>query len=265
MNIIKKYVSTGYIKIYLSVLFIIALIVLIFIKFFYKSAEAFLLETLSFSIKNLGISAGVKILCESFDFLKGFVSLSDKIFNFLLITNALIVLQITLLKISNFIFLKILITIVFVLSYFKIIRKIMIRILILLLFINPGLPVYISLVKIMSNSVSLETGKNIESKFNDFKSSLQGKSIDKTEESKLQNDNANKSLFEKAGELINSAKERITDSINLMVERAGKALNAIFEVIISYFITILVLFIIMPFLYFYILYHLFKNILENIK
>jgi hypothetical protein len=232
--------------------------------FLYKNSFDFLRETLNYSLTNLGLSTGLKILAGTFGFLKGISDIIDKVFNFFLIINGLIFFQMTLLKLSNLLVFRILIIVSFLTCFIKPIQKIALKIFIILIFINPGLQIYVTCVKYISIEANLELGKNIKEQMEKINSNIEeGNLTEKAENNAIEQKNEDESIIEKAKSFFTKTKENIITSTSSIFKKSftylEKLVNGLLEIVIDYFVTALILFLILPGLYFFVLYKLLKR------
>ena len=234
---------------------------------------SFLKETSGLALKNLGIVAGLKVISATLPLLKGFSDIIGKILDFLLIVNGLILLQIALIKISKVIVLKILMVCLFGLTFIKKARLIALRVLVVLLFINPGLSLYILTVKSVSKAAKLDSGEEITRRLESI-GSLSGEELEdmsregSDDRERVVDTRQGMDIFSKFGEYI---KDKTTDTGSFISKQLDMAksylsqlLENLFKATINYFITVLVLFLVLPVVYFYILYLLMKRIFANI-
>jgi len=234
---------------------------------------SFLKETSSLALKNLGIVAGLKVISATLPLLKGFSDIIGKILDFLLIVNGLILLQIALIKISKVIVLKILMGLLFGLTFIKKARLIALRVLVVLLFVNPGLSLYILTVKSISNAAKLDSGQEITKQLESI-GNLSGKGLEGmskeggVDQGRVVGTKQEIDIFSKIGEYIKDKTMDTSKFISKQLEIAksylSQVLENLFKATINYFINVLVLFFILPVVYFYILYLLIKRIFVNI-
>ena len=225
----------------------------------FNPSTGFLKETLNLSLSNLGLAAGIKILAGTVDFLEGIRDIVEKIFNYFLAINGLIFFQITLLKLSNMLFFRLLILSVCVLLFFKSIRKTVIKILVLMLFINPGLQFYVIGVKFISYQADLELGKSINAELRGISKSIDMQTDTDDKNSTQPEDGSKTSFIDRiknfVGESINKTKKMLSSMLNDLTSAA----NRLLELVINYFISMMVLFLILPVIYFFVLYLIAKK------
>ncbi len=220
----------------------------------------FLNESFNYSLLNLGFSSTLKISAGVFDFLKGFGDIIDKIFNFFLAINFLILFQITFLKLSNLIVVKIFIVSTFLLSFIPSVRRYSVKIFVILLFLNPGLSLYVSGVKLISDSINLELGKNVSDKFKELDETVKNnKLIDETKR-----ENEEKKSNEEAKDFFKSPFKSIfaglQDKLNSSIKYISTLLQTVMELVIIYLVNSVIIFFVLPVFYFYCLYILAKKI-----
>jgi len=209
-----------------------------FFDVFNKDAYLFLSDSLTFAISNLGIVSLVKILTGSLKVLSGFSDIADKIFNLVFFSSVLIYLQYILIVLNKILIIKILILVFLLLSIVKSFRKLFFKIVIILLFINPGLNIYITALKYISEESKLELGRGINNDINEFKNLDFGMSTDKKEEPKESIDK--KSFFQSIKDVFSfdSLKETTTRFIDESISSFNQKVQALLEMSIKYFLNV---------------------------
>lgn len=221
---------------------------------FYNYSLTFLNETFNYSLINLSLVSTLKILTGFFEFLRGFSEIIDKIFNYFLVINFLIFSQTTLLKLSSLIVVRLVILLVFVLTFIKPLRSLFIKILIVLFFFNPGLSIYVSCIKVVSDSVNLELGKNVNTKFEELNNILKKDDLLEPENSKTNNKNFFENTKEFFKDPVKNLATNIKEKLSLFITYTSKLLQVAIELSIVYFVNTMILFFALPVIYFFVLY-----------
>jgi hypothetical protein len=228
----------------------------------YNPSSDFLKETLNLSLSNLGLITGIKILSGTVDFLKGIQDIVEKIFNYFLAINGLIFFQMTLLKLSNMIFFRILIVLVSLLLLLKPARKLALKILLILLFINPGLQLYVMGVKLISHQANLEMGRTINDELQNISKTM-NEQDQVNDESKSDKDENNASFTDKIKNFFSEGINKTKAFLEKTADKIMKIANKLLELVINYFVSMMILFLILPLIYFFVLYLIAKKIFIN--
>jgi hypothetical protein len=223
----------------------------------FNASSEFLKDTLNLSLSNLGLVTGIKILSGTVDFLKGIQDIVEKIFNYFLAINGLILFQATLLKLSNMIFFRVMIILVSFACIFKSLRKISLKILLILLFINPGLQIYVLGVKFISNQANLEMGKSINSELQNISQSMNAANKDSGES--VSEDTSGVSFSDRIKNFFSTGINKTKEFLGKTADNLMKTSNKILELVINYFVSMMILFLILPVIYFLVLYLIFKK------
>lgn len=243
-------------KVIFSIILLISLIGLVFSDLLTDYSLKFLQKVSALGFANLaiiGVLKGVLAIMSSIEIgvgigmniggiLKGLTDVVDRAFNFFMISNALIVLQIFLLKISKFIIVKILIVAASILIFIKPIKRIGFSILLILLLINPGFSLYVSLTKTIYEYTIPDTGNEIKERFVDIKDNFQ-KIIEAEEGFFSKAKNAPKAIF----------------------GVVSKSLSSLIDILLIYFVSSLVLFLFFPGIFYYCMYLLVKRLIRTFE
>ena len=240
------------------------LVILALTNLLFNFSLNFLNEAFNYSLINLSLVSTLKIASGFFEFLQGFSDIIDRMFNFFLSINFLILFQITILKISNLVAIKIVIVAVFILSFVKPVRMFFLKILVFLLFLNPGLSLYISSVKLLSDNINLELGKNVNLKFEELNNTLNKEELfensDEQDGKKGFMENAKSFFKDPVKSFVSGTKEKF----NQIVTYTSKLLQTVMELTIVYFVNSIIIFFMLPIVYFFSLYIITKKLFLSI-
>ncbi|RDU62272.1 hypothetical protein [Helicobacter sp. MIT 14-3879] len=270
LDFIKKYKSEVFISFIFGVFCIFGMLDLL-----NRNASIYIESNFNFALTNAGIIAGLKIICGILPFSSGISDILDKIFNFFFLANILIGIEYILLMINKIFIFKILIIALFFIRFISNFKTIATKILVILLFFNPGLNIYINLIKIISNEANLQIDSKIDSEiqgikkmlgivempkvdleFNDSRSTSQkiigeiGLFTQKFSDSTKAITEAITSPIDSTKEVIDATKQKIYKSISFI----ASSLDLVLKLTIQYMLNIFFLYFIMPIIYFYILY-----------
>ena len=262
MKEIKNFLLKNFFSIALFVFVIVAMLDIL-----YLPAIRFLSNTSAVALANLSLATGMKILIAGIPVLKGSAEIIDKVFSYLVFINGVLFFQIILLKVSQILLLKLLILASWILLFFRETKKLALKALLVLFLFNPGLSFYLAGAEYISNAVRLESGELIKAHMESIdKEKLKEKGKVSVEEEKK---SENKSIFVVIGDFLintfNTIKNTIIDAINKTKAFVGESILRLLELTINYFISVLFLFLICPFLYFILLYLLMKNIFAKLN
>ncbi|MFC1562354.1 hypothetical protein ACFL4Q_05095 [candidate division KSB1 bacterium] len=223
-------------------------------------ANDFLTDTLAIGAANIGIVAGLKGLIsmasstqieggivvtsgsiQAGAILEGLNDMLDWAFNFFIISNFLIMFQIILLNVSKLLLVKILLAVSLIATFIKPVKKYALTVFMILLFINPGLPIFVSLTKITYDYALPDTSEIIQDKFEVIRNNFEQMLV--------------------AEGLLN----KVAGSLKAMWSVVTESIAGLAELIITYFASMVLLFGIMPFLFFFLLKKIFNPLLSLLK
>lgn len=254
------------------------LILIAFANVFYQDAYSFqkqALEEVSTSaiilteIETLAIPLAeeiplVKEWAHSFE--KDF----DKLLNYLNITSILVGLQLTILGISKWIFLKIIMVLLFIGLFFVKLRPISMKLLILCLILSPGLNIYTKLMQYTVHASEMDLGNELHTHLQTTKDSIKAKGLYHQEKlQKLKNKQAKENkgrltFFDKIEDEAIKSKNHIVDG----AEKIGKetleilrftAKNSV-KIGVKLMVNVIVIFILLPVLFWYTFSLVFKSL-----
>lgn len=242
-----------------------------------KSAISFVESNFSFALANIGVVAGLKIICGVLPLSDGIADILDKIFGFFFLANVLIGIEYIMLLVNKLVIFKVAIVALFFIRLIPNLPNLRIfstKFLIVLLFFNPGLNLYVNLISIIANEANMSLDKDIDAQMFEVKKYL---GIATPIDFAPDNDSRTTSqkiigsigLFgtriveggEKALDALSHPldstknaldlfKSKITDNILFI----AKALNLTLKLAIQYILNVFFLYFLMPLLYFYAMY-----------
>lgn len=244
--------------------------------FYNSNAIAYIESNFSFALSNMGIVAGLKIICGILPLSDGISDILDKIFNFFFLANLLIGIEYVLLLVNKIFIFKILLIVFFVLHLMPRLRSMATKILIILLFFNPGLNIYVNLIKIISDEANMHleseidkeilsikkqlgivTPPNINLEFNDSRSTTQkiigeiglfSQKVDKAVDIVTSPIDSTKSAIE-------FSKDKILKNLSTL----AASFNVALKLSVQYILNIFFLYFLMPVVYFYVLYRVISS------
>lgn len=245
-----------------------------FIQTFSSDALQFLVTTSEDMLVSLGIITDLKLLANASHSVPvlGKVSTSsvttlDKAFNYISLANALVVAQIILLNLSKSLIFKILGGLCIIGLFIKKTNTIAYKTLIITLLISPGLAIYINVLQYVTNEAQLNLGTTLKQELQDTqkeyhskKEALQ-KQIDlkKAEQLKQAQSKGKKhiGLFKKLEDDIENTVSKTAVDVEQGVSEGVHILHflgkKIDQMLINLIVTILIVFLVLPLLYFYII------------
>ncbi|MCK5534779.1 hypothetical protein KAI68_06645 [bacterium] len=237
----------------LVIVLLMGLISLVFSDLLSNYALSFLGKVSKIGFANLaliGVLKGILAVASSVDIgvgvemnigaiLKGLCDIVDKAFNFFIISNSLIVLQIFLLKISKFLIVKILIIVSAVFVFVKPVKKIAFSMLLILLLINPGLSLYVYASKFIYDKTIPSAGNEIGERLENIKSNFQ-------------------KILEVEGFF-----KKVKNVPKAILGVVSGSLNNLVDIILIYFVSMMVLFLFLPGVFYYVMYLWVKKILQK--
>ena len=242
-----------------------------------KSAVAYVESNFTFALANIGVVAGLKIICGVLPLSDGIADILDKIFGFFFLANVLIGVQYIMLLVNKLVFFKVAIVVLFLIRLIPNlpnVRAFSTKFLIILLFFNPGLNLYVNLIATIANEANMSLEKDIDAQMFEVK-----KYLGVIAPLELEPDNDSRTTSQKiigsiglfgtriveGGEkaldalshpldstknALDSLKGKITDNILFI----AKALNLMLKLVIQYILNVFFLYFLMPLLYFYVMY-----------
>ncbi|MBN7816493.1 hypothetical protein [Algoriphagus pacificus] len=266
------------IKIVLAVFIIIS-----FFNPFYSSSLAFednAAKEISESILILEEIETVTIpLAENIPFLKSWAHVYendfDKLLSYLNFADLLLLLQLGLLKISEWWFFKILLIASFVGLFVPKIKGISLKLLFIGLLITPGLGIYTQLMSGISHQMEMDLGTDLKNHLQATKDSINSqKSVNKEALDSLESIQKEKhkgklSLFNKVEDDVISLSDKVSEEIN----KLGKDLldilrfagNHGLELVVSLISNIIIVFVLFPVLFWYLVSLAIKQLFNNSK
>ncbi len=236
------------------IVLLVGLISLVFSNLLTDCALDFLGKVSKIGFANLaliGVLKGILAMVSSIDvgvgvemnigaILKGLCDIIDKAFNFFIISNSLVVLQIFLLKISKFLVIKVLILISAGLIFVKQVKRVAFPLLMGFLLINPGFSLYVYVTKIIYEETIPSTGNEITERLEYIKSNFQ-------------------KMVEVEGVFA-----KVKNVPKIVLGIVSGALNSLADIILIYFVSSMVLFLLLPGIFYYGIYLLMKKLLLKI-
>lgn len=177
----------------------------------------------------------------------------NKISNYVILSNIFVLIQIVLLSLSQLLIIKICLIASLAASFIKKTHTLALRILIILLFINPGMPIYLNILNSISKHTQINMVETFKTELDKTHKEFSNKHIQQTQhESKLKKEN----LLEKAGEEIVDVAEKIGGHIiqdfKFFTDFTKNLGVAFLNKSIKLFVAHIVLFLLLPLLYIYI-------------
>lgn len=245
----------------------VALTALAFSDAAFTPAREFVDSTAKAALVNLGITAGLKMIAAAVPLMGGFSDILDRILNMLLIANGLVILLAILMKACGVLALKILTGIVLCLTFFPVTRKLSVKFLIILLFINPGLPLYILGTNAVARMAGFDKGSNLNAQLTQVQNLEfdQNGAITPEEASgkKAPADEPPRTLLSNImsffRNLQNSSASLLSEQYKQTKDFLIQSAQRIFDASIRYLINIFIFFFVIPALYFWIGYLLVRS------
>ncbi|MEQ8909353.1 MAG: hypothetical protein RIC95_09180 [Vicingaceae bacterium] len=266
------------------------LLILAFLPQLYQNSFSFLEQTSEKALLSLGLwaelntaaysAASLKIPLVSGSF-QGTAALLTQGFQYLELANLLIGVQLVLLSLSQSVILKVLLLLFIGMQFFEKHRSFAIKMLLLFFLVNPGLPLYTQLVKYLSQEAELDLGGKLKAELTqthaDFleKKKAQEKKLSQRKSKQLkQREEKGKdelSFVQKAEDKVISSTDKVEDDLSLAFKDAFQvlkgALSNLIQLAVNLVVHFLLLFIVLPFLYFFLgyklLYYLFPTSIKN--
>lgn len=197
----------------------------------------------------------------------------DKTIQYLTLSNILIAVQITLTAMGKTLFFK-LVPLVFLAGmFFNKYRKMSSRLLIIALMVNPGLSIYVNGINLVSKSLQLNLGISLHNDLNAIKTKYDAKMVDLKQS---EADRRDKQLAKAKGKgkddigMLTKIEDGILDKSSEIVVRSEEGVKMLLRVLkdgkkqilqmtINLVSNLLVLFVLLPLLYFYIVSFVLKK------
>lgn len=256
--------------------------------FYNKSAISFVESNFTFALANIGVVAGLKIVCGVLPLSDGIADILDKIFGFFFLANVLIGVEYIMLLVNKLVIFKVAIVALFfirLIPKMPNLRAFATKFLIILLFFNPGLNLWTNLIAIIANEANMSLEKEIDAQMFEVKKYLGVISPPELEQDSDSRTTSQKIIgsiglfgvrLGESGERVldvlshpidstknafDSLKGKITDNILFI----AKALNIMLRLVIQYILNIFFLYFLMPTVYFYAMYKVisYKKIYSN--
>lgn len=181
-------------------------------------------------------------------------------------SDMLVTSQLLILTLSKTIILKILLILSLLGSLVTRFRTVSLKILVIVLLINPGLPAYVSCIKYVAQEAKLDSGDELTQELKTAHVNFQNE--DKRQKAKTPNqgnagENFLKGIEEKAVSDISKVTKKVEESVSTGYLDLKESSKKIKTKAINLFSTIIIQFILLPFLFFYSLFQLFKKILSD--
>lgn len=253
--------------------------------FYNKSAVAFVESNFTFALTNIGVVAGLKIICGALPLGEGIADILDKIFGFFFLANILIGIQYIMLLVNKLVIFKVLIVALFfvrLIPKMPNLRAFATKFLIILLFFNPGLNLYVNLVAIIANKANMSLETDINAQINDIKKYLGVAQLINVPE--IAPDNDSRTTTQKIigsiaifGDKLEKGTEKVADALSHPIDSTtsaldslkskitdnilfiAKALNLTLKLAIKYILNIFFLYFLMSLIYFYVVYRIINS------
>lgn len=247
-----------------------------------ESAMKYIEDSFSFALTNIGVVAVLKIISGALPLTSGISDILDKIFNFFFLANILIGIQYILLVANKILFIKILIILFFAMRFIPQFRSIATKILIILLFLNPGLNLYIGAIEIISSEANMTINNDLDKKISHIRSILG--ITPKVELPEFEELGDTRSTLSKVmgeigifGQNIQDTAKGVADTITNPIDSTqktldeaktkilksmqviGDSLSVILSLSIKYILNVFFLYFLMPIVYFYIMYRVINH------
>ena len=252
----------------------VILIALSFLHTFSTDALNFLVTTSEDMLASLGILTDLKLVADASHSvpLVGKVSTSaittlDKAFNYISLANAMVVAQIILLNLSKSVLFKAIGLLCIGGLFIKRTSAMAYKVLVMTLLICPGIAIYINILKYVSTEAQLNLGTSLKKelkatheKYNSKKDELQ-KKIDLKHAQELQEAKAkgkdHVGLLKRIEDGIENTVSKTAVTVEEGVSEGSDVVHflgkKIDEMLINLIVTILIVFLVLPLLYFYII------------
>jgi hypothetical protein len=242
----------------------------------YKPAQTFLAETSRSAMAHLSAVTAVSVACGFFPFLEGFSRIMDRILNFLLLSNLILLFQFILLEISRSWILKFALFAAVGLAFVPKLRKTGLRAALILALVNPGLSLYIVSVKVLAQDSTSRISGKISAELDTAEQGLpadsgtyQKDALEPSEQDRsgdIPAPEVRKALWEHVSETLGRMKSSLSSdsmarSYDLTKRMISGSLDRLLKLMLEYFVSTLLLFILLPFAYFYLLVGLFRRFL----
>lgn len=177
----------------------------------------------------------------------------ENIFNYLILANIFVLIQIVLVGLSQLLFIKLGAIIALLLAFIKKTHKLALRIFVVFIFINPGMPLYFSGLKIIADHTHLHLLDTFHQELIETKEEFDKKHLLRVQhEEQLKKEN----LIEKIGlglvHAVEGIAEHIIRDLKFFTEFTKKVGIELIKKSIKILVANLILFLLLPLLYMYI-------------
>lgn len=264
----------------------ILLIVIVFIDPFSIGLSSYLKAQIESISLSLGILVDLKTIAwaassSEIPLISGISSSSldtlSTAIKYLSWSDILVTAQLLLLSLSNSILLKIILIITFLGSLIPKFKTVFLKILVFILLINPGLPAYIHCVKFISSEIKLDSGDDLSKHLQDTHDAYEKKvKANQAKELAQKKNQLKKAKAEGKNHvsLLKGIEDKAEDDIKEVTTKVEEGVSQSFLVLkdaikeikiktINLFSSILIQFILLPFLFFYGLFALFKKFMSG--
>ena len=257
--------------------FVLLLVIALFLIFWQKPhqlAESYLMSVSEETLSSLlliselkiaaasGASTKVPLIAGSF---QGVSELLDQGVEYLGWANALIGIQLVLLALSQSIVLKVLIILAIIVLFFEKMKKVGLQLLVLFLLVNPVLTVYVIGIKYIAKEVNIDLGTGLNADLKKVQTNYLAKK--KTQEAKMADHKASQlakakekgkdkiSIVNKVEDAVIGTAQKFGDEVDMVftdtLDVLKGAINKLLQACLNLLTHILVLFLVLPLLYFY--------------
>jgi len=242
----------------------------------------FLTDVSNEMVEALGFSLELKSLTYSLESAnipfttgttEGLSETFDKAINYLTFTNVVVVVQMILVNMGKSLFFK-LVPILLLVGYFiKKYSQMAVRLLIIALLINPGLSLYVNGMEYVAASMEMDLGTSlhahlgkIREKYDKKKEEYEAK-LENKEQGQLEKDkekgrdqlSLSQKVEDKVEEVSMDAKIDIQEGVAMLTEALKEGRKELTKLIINLISSVIVLFMLLPLLYFYMINFILKK------
>ncbi|MEM7296782.1 MAG: hypothetical protein AAF391_00780 [Bacteroidota bacterium] len=252
------------------------LVILSFFSFLNSGAQDFLVGSSEKLLESLTIVTELKIAAHTGSsshipivsgMAKGLGDSLDRVFNYLLLSNALITSQIIILNLSKSFLFKLIAFACIGGLFFKRFHSISYKALIICLMINPGLLLYVSALNYMSQEAKLDLGvslqKELAATHEKYQAKEQERKQKRSERDQKQLEKAKEQGKDKIG-LLDQIEDKVGDTISDTSNKIGEEFQYSLDVIkvggkklvqmvVNTMVTIIVVFLVLPIVYLYLI------------
>lgn len=245
----------------LILIWLIPLTLMVILDPLHRYAQSFLDKTFGLALANLGGVVSLNLAAGFIPVLDGVSDILNRVINFLLLSGVFLLLQMILLELSHAWPVRLLLLITAGGLIPSRTRKAAARILCVLLLVNPGLSFYLLSVKALSGSIHLELGSGLAEELG----------VDSTDNAVLSPGSALQTNSSPAKHEFSFWKKLFTpegrqvlgNDMNKTAEDVKQFLQTGLSVVLNYFASILVLFVILPVLYLWVLFTFLKRVFRG--